>query len=260
MTPAAALALLTVRVPQLGGAAVVRRLSESIVSDKFLLDTGDGDMVLVIDRPMAAAVGLDREREQRVLARAAAAGIAPVPVAADSRRGLLVVRYHGGVTVTDDELRTDATLVAVGQLLRRVHELTPVVDANGDLERAIERYGRLAGVAAGPRVVAAKTLIRAAAADGSHADAVLTHGDPGPGNFIRTREALALIDWEYAGMRPRWFDLAMALQAIAVTGRGASALLAGYGDPDGRAEQRLAAWQPVAAAVTVLWQMALAIR
>jgi hypothetical protein len=36
---------------------------------------------------------------------------------------------------------------------------------------------------------------------------VVTHGEPHPGNFVRTREGLRLVDWETARLAPVGRDL-----------------------------------------------------
>jgi aminoglycoside phosphotransferase len=50
---------------------------------------------------------------------------------------------------------------------------------------------------------------------------VLTHGDPGPGNFLDDRGRGTLIDWEEAQVAPRGLDLARAM-FIALLGVGPS--------------------------------------
>jgi aminoglycoside phosphotransferase (APT) family kinase protein len=89
---------------------------------------------------------------------------------------------------------------------------------------------------------------------------VLTHGDPGPGNFLDDGEAGTLIDWEDALVAPRGLDLGRAA-FIALLGAGpegyvpadrttrASAVVDGFraeaddGFPD---ESELAWWRSVA--------------
>jgi aminoglycoside phosphotransferase (APT) family kinase protein len=62
------------------------------------------------------------------------------------------------------------------------------------------------------------TLPRAPASY-SHAPLVLTHGDPGPGNFLDDGFSGTLIDWEDAGVAPRGLDLGRA-SFIALLGSG----------------------------------------
>ncbi len=54
---------------------------------------------------------------------------------------------------------------------------------------------------------------------------VLTHGDPGPGNFLDDGGDGTLIDWEQAHVAPRGVDLAR-LVFIALLGAGPSGYLA----------------------------------
>ena len=54
---------------------------------------------------------------------------------------------------------------------------------------------------------------------------VLTHGDPGPGNFLDNGRAGILIDWEEAKIASRGLDLARAI-FIALLGAGPSGFVA----------------------------------
>lgn len=54
---------------------------------------------------------------------------------------------------------------------------------------------------------------------------VLTHGDPGPGNFLHDGCAGTLLDWEEAGVAPRGLDLGRAT-FIALLGSGPTGFVA----------------------------------
>lgn len=56
-------------------------------------------------------------------------------------------------------------------------------------------------------------------------DLVITHGDPGPGNYLDDNEAGTLIDWEAAQIAPLGLDLARAT-FIALVGAGPAGYLA----------------------------------
>lgn len=82
------------------------------------------------------------------------------------------------------EVRSDAALVSVGRLLRRVHDALGGVDVPG--------CQRLPGAPAAP----AETVC---------------HGDVGPWNTVyRDGEAVGLIDWDLAAPGPARWDLALA--------------------------------------------------
>lgn len=63
---------------------------------------------------------------------------------------------------------------------------------------------------------------------------VLTHGDPGPGNFLDDGHAGTLIDWEEAQIAPRGLDLARAV-FIALLGSGPEGFAARDPKPRARA-------------------------
>jgi aminoglycoside phosphotransferase (APT) family kinase protein len=65
---------------------------------------------------------------------------------------------------------------------------------------------------------------------------VITHGDPGPGNFLDDGQDGTLIDWEEAQIAPRGLDMARAI-FIALLGSGP----AGFVGRDHQARARSAA-------------------
>jgi spectinomycin phosphotransferase len=124
---------------------------------------------------------------------------------------------------------------ALAEVLARLHKATPVVGSQAPC-RSLELYGRAqlesalseldrpwnGGPFAEParRELAAKAdlvvgwldnfddLAARLAANGAAAAAV-THGEPHPGNFIRTGKGLALIDWDTVALAPPERDLWM---------------------------------------------------
>jgi aminoglycoside phosphotransferase (APT) family kinase protein len=54
---------------------------------------------------------------------------------------------------------------------------------------------------------------------------VITHGDPGPGNYLDNGQSGTLIDWEEAHVAPRGLDLARAM-FIALLGSGPTGFVA----------------------------------
>jgi thiamine kinase-like enzyme len=70
---------------------------------------------------------------------------------------------------------------------------------------------------------------------------VPAHNDLLPANFLRDRDSLQLIDWEYAGMGDRWFDLGnFAANSELNDDQEAELLEAYFGEPpDDRARATL---------------------
>jgi aminoglycoside phosphotransferase (APT) family kinase protein len=113
--------------------------------------------------------------------------------------GLSELPWEGsGLTIYDAD--------TFGQAHRR-----PVSELEGPLREAmtdIEDFDRLTSL----RVPSRSPL-------------VLTHGDPGPGNFLDDGRTGTLIDWEEAQVAPRGLDLARAM-FIALLGSGPSGFVA----------------------------------
>ncbi len=110
-----------------------------------------------------------------------------------------------------EELREPRALGQVAAALRRIHACDPI-DASFDAFRLVEDYAA-ATRSRGGEVPPAYDVAHAAAARieavPALADAppVLCHDDLLPANFIDTPDGIRIVDWEYAGVGSRWFDL-----------------------------------------------------
>jgi spectinomycin phosphotransferase len=104
----------------------------------------------------------------------------------------------------------------------RLPRAEPGLSWRGDLETALSELGR--PWAGGPYAEPARSLLASGAgrvrqrlddldrraAPVAAADAVITHGEPHPGNVIQTAGGLKLIDWDTAGLAPPERDLWLA--------------------------------------------------
>src|SRR6185437_8459710 len=108
-------------------------------------------------------------------------------------------------------LREPRAMREVAAALRRVHDCGEI-EARFDTFRLVEDYAA-ATRSLGGTVPEAYERAHAAAARIESAPAlsggapVLCHDDLLPANFIDTPEGIRIVDWEYAGMGNRWFDL-----------------------------------------------------
>ena len=152
-----------------------------------------------------ATTSTRRRRSRRTSASAPRSCASSSPRATSSRGSC------PATPVPAEELRQPARLRDFAQTLRRVHDGPPIV-ARFDSFRVVENYCATA-IAHG---VAVPTSVRGGEARrerGSSAPAAALrsrtcHNDLLNANLIATEDGLVIVDWEYAGMGDRFFDLA----------------------------------------------------
>jgi thiamine kinase len=256
VTPRQAIA----RLPALQGARVVRRLSSGPVSATWLLETKPGQIVLSIDTPLAARLGLDRQAEFALLEPLEPHGVAPLPVTVNAGQGLFAVQAIQGRPLTASEFRAPETLRALGKLLARVHRIpapAPVID----LDAAIDRYARLArSRRAGGMARRAQALLAGLPRSGR---LCLCHNDIHPANLLRLPDGeLRLVDWEYAGLADPLYEFAVLAEHNGLGDRALQVVLAAYrgacGGPAGPDARAVAAWRPLYRQLRALWEAATA--
>jgi thiamine kinase-like enzyme len=182
-------------------------LDGGITNRNFRLRLGGEDLVLRICDRGAEVLGIDRITEEIASRRAAAEKIAPPVVAFLSDVPALVTRWLPGGGLTPEEVRAPENLVQVARLLRRLHSC-PALPTSFDVFRLVERQRDLA--AALPesyeRVMTLAGRIEAALTGPEH-EPVPCHNDLLTANFVRDGRRVCVVDWEYAGMNDRYFDL-----------------------------------------------------
>ncbi len=192
---------LRLEVEPLGGGITNRNFKVECEGRAYVLRIGGKDTHLL---------GIDRHAEYRAATVAAELGVGPEVVAFVEPEGYLVTQFLGGTPAPADEMRRPEGLHEAAGLLRRVHE-GPAIPGRFDSFRVVEAY-RASAVAHGVEVPAdyeaAKTLAdRIEGALGPRPDHPC-HNDLLNANFILGPEGIRIVDWEYAGMGDRFFDLA----------------------------------------------------
>jgi thiamine kinase-like enzyme len=184
-----------------------RPLDGGITNRNYKLRLGGEDLVLRLCDHGAEVLGIDRSTEEIASRRAAAEGIAPPVVAFLADVPALVTRWLPGGDVALEEMRTPGVLAQVAGMLRRLHA-TPALPTPFAIFRLVEEQRALAdGLPHSyERLLALAHRIEAAASGPEHVP-VSCHNDLLTANFVRDGARVCIVDWEYAGMNDRYFDL-----------------------------------------------------
>ena len=186
-------------------------LGGGITNRNFKVTLLDGaEVVLRMGGKDTALLGIDRDNEHAATRAAAEAGLAPEVVAFVEPEGYLVTQFVDGRPVPVEEVRRLGALREIAGGLRRFHD-GPAIPGRFDSFRVVEAYCATAtgrGVAVPPGYAEAKEIAdRIELARGVQPPAPC-HNDLLNANFISDGERIWIVDWEYAGMGDRFFDLA----------------------------------------------------
>jgi thiamine kinase-like enzyme len=186
-------------------------LDGGITNRNYRVVMGGEDYVLRICGKDTAVLGIDRDTECAATMAAAQLGVGPEVVAYRPDLQVLVTRWVQGRPASAEELRASPALEEVAAALRAIHggppldtrfdAFTLVVDYRDEVR---ERGGRdpdgfHEAAAAAARVQSVLT--------GPDHDPVPCHNDLLPANFLHDGDRIRIVDWEYAGMGDRFFDL-----------------------------------------------------
>ena len=192
----------------------------------------DGELILVAAALLAAGIaasllasrvrlpgkrteilGIDRTAECIANKAAAKLGMAPGVAAMFEEPACLVTLFVNGREMSADELRKPEALAEIGGDLRRFHESATDLPTDFDSFSLVEEYaasGREHGSEPpegyDDALEVAKRIEKTVRDQPTH-ERVPTHNDLLTANFLLDGDYVQLIDWEYAGMGDRWFDL-----------------------------------------------------
>jgi thiamine kinase-like enzyme len=186
-------------------------LDGGITNRNFRVRIGGEDVVVRLPGKDTELLGIDRAAERDATEAAARAGVGPQVVAFLAAPPCLVTRFIRGRPVTPDELRAPGLLEHVAAALHAVHD-GPPLRSRFDALAIVDAY-RATAAARGARIpdrygdlIAGAHAIRAAVTGPEHAP-VPCHNDLLTPNFLHDGERVRIVDWEYAGMGDRYFDL-----------------------------------------------------
>ena len=181
-------------------------------------------------------LGIDRGAEWAASCAAARVGVGPPVRAMLENPPILVTAFVEGRPVTEDKIRQRDLLSNVGAL-RRMHDSGEELPSAFSAFRIVEMYAATAtrlGATVPDSYDAARRQakgIEKALRDPEHAP-VPCHNDLLAANLLLDGASLCIVDWEYAGMGDRYFDLGNLAVNNGFDGTDEAALLEAYfGEP-----------------------------
>jgi thiamine kinase-like enzyme len=196
--------------PQLGAAeSEPVALDGGITNRNFRLTVGGRDVVVRLPGKDTELLGIDRAAERAATQAAAATGVGPEVVAFSEVPPCLVTGFITGRQLDAAEVR--GQLAEVAAALRAFHA-GPPLPVRFDAFAVVDAYHATA-VAHGAAVPASYAQLIARARD---VRAALTHPEHTPvpchndlltANLLHDGARVRIVDWEYAGMGDRYFDL-----------------------------------------------------
>jgi len=191
----------------------VIQLEGGITNRNFRVNFGGTDYVVRLPGKRTEILGIDRTAECIANKAAAKLGMAPGVAAMFEEPACLVTLFVNGREMSADELRKPEALAESGGDLRRFHESATDLPTDFDSFSLVEEYaasGREHGSEPpegyDDALEVAKRIEKAVRDQPTH-ERVPTHNDLLTANFLLDGDHVQLIDWEYAGMGDRWFDL-----------------------------------------------------
>jgi thiamine kinase-like enzyme len=200
-------------VPRLGqSVGTPEPLSGGITNRNYRATFGKADYVIRVPGKDTSLLGIDRSAEFAANAAAAEIGVAAPVAAMLTDPPAIVTLFIEGRAMDAAELRETKPLCDVADALRVMHA-APAIPSRFDSFRIVEDYERVARDL-GVRVPEGFSAAHACAGrieevlSGPEHYPVPCHNDLLAANFIWDGMRVRIVDWEYAGMGDRYFDLA----------------------------------------------------
>jgi thiamine kinase-like enzyme len=190
-----------------------RPLEGGITNRNYQVTLGGNRYVIRVPGKDTSLLGIDRDAEREANENAASLGVAPRVVAQLDDPPCLVTEFVTCQEMAAEDLREPETMRRVIGSLRTVHDSGADLPTSFDSFRVVEEY-KATAVGRGGEIPAAYDEAHdqareiEAALSGPEHEPVPCHNDLLAGNFLRGAERIWVVDWEYAGMGDRYFDLA----------------------------------------------------
>jgi thiamine kinase-like enzyme len=219
--------------PRQGG---VLQLEGGITNRNFRVNFGGTDYVVRLPGKDTDLLGIDREAERLATRTAAELGLAPRVAAMLDEPPCLVTGFVESQAAGADELRDPDRVEEIARDLRAFHEsglelptgFAAAEVASGYAEAARERGATLPEGFDDARDLARK-VAKAVRRHPEHRP-LPCHNDLLASNFLLDGDGIVIVDWEYAGMGDRYFDLGNFTVNNELDEAGEARLLEAYWD------------------------------
>jgi thiamine kinase-like enzyme len=181
-------------------------LEGGITNRNFRVTFGEREYVVRLPGKDTALLGISREAERIANNAAARLGIAPELAAGDD--SCLVTRYVISTPVEVDQLRAAPEQVA--RSLRKFHDSGAQLPVRFWVPDLLGSYAAIVAERGGelpPAYAATRELADRIAGALPLSEPVPCHDDLLAANLLTVGDTVMLVDWEYAGMGHRYFDL-----------------------------------------------------
>lgn len=246
-------------VPELSDGYRVAFLPGGACNENYAVEIGGRRrFVLRLAELEVDRFNFDRRKGADAHRSAAAAGVAPELVAIKLPEGHSLARWVDGPILDAERIRQPGMLAAVGRTLRRMHD-GPAIEGGWSVFDDVRSYSALAGKE-GLRLPGdiEALLGRAGRLEAAFAEAGaplrMCHNDLQLQNFIVSEDGLRVLDFEFAGMGNRYFDLGNLAVNAELTGEELPELVEAYfGRPDPGEGARVQLMMFMAALREALW-------
>ncbi len=206
--------LITARIAALVGdhAGEAVPLSGGITNRNYKVPFGEHDFVVRVPGKDTSLLGIDRDAECEANKLAAEVGVAPPVVLMLENPQVIVTKFVEAEGMSEEDLRRPEAIRAVAAALRKVHDSGRKLASRFDSFEIVETYAETArqrGVTPPDEYAGALSRareIKKALTDSEHKP-VPCHNDLLAANFLNDGTRIHIVDWEYAGMGDRYFDL-----------------------------------------------------
>ncbi len=185
-------------------------LDGGITNRNFRIELGKRPYVLRLPGKDTSLLGISRETERIAGKLAASLGVAPALVHADE--DCMVTEFLAGGPVDGDKLR--AAPEEVGRALRAMHDSGAELPTRFWVPELLDQYAEIVlqrGGVLPPQYAVTQELAERIADVLPLGEPVPCHDDLLPGNLMEAvtpdGTRVMLVDWEYAGMGHRYFDI-----------------------------------------------------